>query len=94
MNGYTSGDGAPGSASGKNKEALGNTDISLENIVEGGRRKRAKFESSVRNLANTKPIHRSVANIFLFFFVGAPTVRPSANASGHLEPFHISCPSF
>lgn len=48
MNGYTSGDGAPGSSSGKNKDALGNTDISLENIVEGGRRKRAKFESSVR----------------------------------------------
>lgn len=49
-NGYTSGDGAPGSASGKSKEQLGNTDISLENIVEGGRRKRAKFESSVRLL--------------------------------------------
>lgn len=47
MNGYTSGDGAPGSSSGKNKDALGNTDISVENIVEGGRRKRAKFESSV-----------------------------------------------
>ena len=47
MNGYSSGDGAPGSASGKNKEQIGNTEISLENIVEGGRRKRAKFESSV-----------------------------------------------
>jgi hypothetical protein len=48
MNGYTSGDGAPGSSCGKNKDHLGNTEISLENIVEGGRRKRAKFESSVR----------------------------------------------
>lgn len=47
FNGYSSGDGAPGSASGRSKEQLGNTDISLENIVEGGRRKRAKFESSV-----------------------------------------------
>jgi len=47
MNGYSSGDGAPSSASGKTKEQLGNTDISVENIVEGGRRKRAKFESSV-----------------------------------------------
>lgn len=46
-NGYSSGDGAPSSLSSKNKEHLGNTDISLENIVEGGRRKRAKFESSV-----------------------------------------------
>ncbi|PHH88652.1 hypothetical protein CDD83_7254 [Cordyceps sp. RAO-2017] len=46
VNGYSSGDGAPSTASGKNKEQLGNTDISVENIVEGGRRKRAKFESS------------------------------------------------
>jgi hypothetical protein len=48
MNGYSSGDGAPGSVSSKTKsEHLGNTEISLDNIVEGGRRKRAKFESSV-----------------------------------------------
>lgn len=47
FNGYSSGDGAPGSSSGRAKEQLGNTDISVENIVEGGRRKRAKFESSV-----------------------------------------------
>jgi hypothetical protein len=47
MNGYSSGDGAPSSTSGKGKEQLGTTDISVENIVEGGRRKRAKFESSV-----------------------------------------------
>lgn len=50
MNGYSSGDGAPSSHSSKNKEHLGNTDISVENIVEGGRRKRAKFESSVSAL--------------------------------------------
>jgi hypothetical protein len=46
-NGYSSGDGAPDSTSGKSKDHLGNTEISVENIVEGGRRKRAKFESSV-----------------------------------------------
>ncbi|KAK3403235.1 hypothetical protein B0T20DRAFT_20561 [Sordaria brevicollis] len=46
-NGYSSGDGASGSVLGKNKEPIGNTDISVENIVEGGRRKRAKlFQSS------------------------------------------------
>ncbi|KAI1262462.1 hypothetical protein F5Y18DRAFT_151399 [Xylariaceae sp. FL1019] len=45
-NGYSSGDGAPGSVSSKAKDQIGNTDISVENIVEGGRRKRAKFESS------------------------------------------------
>ncbi|KAH8891395.1 hypothetical protein GQ53DRAFT_782074 [Thozetella sp. PMI_491] len=46
MNGYSSGDGAPGSVSGKSKEQIGTTEISVDNIVEGGRRKRAKFESS------------------------------------------------
>ncbi|KAG9242817.1 hypothetical protein BJ878DRAFT_425056 [Calycina marina] len=47
MNGYSSGDGAPGSVSSKTRsEHIGNTEISLDNIVEGGRRKRAKFESS------------------------------------------------
>lgn len=45
--GYSSDDGAHSTASGRTKEQLGNTDISVENIVEGGRRKRAKFESSV-----------------------------------------------
>lgn len=46
-NGYSSGDGGAGSVSSKVKDHIGNTDISLDNIVEGGRRKRAKFESSV-----------------------------------------------
>jgi hypothetical protein len=49
FNGYSSSDGASGSVGGRAKEQLGNTDISVENIVEGGRRKRAKFESSVRS---------------------------------------------
>lgn len=52
FNGDSSGDGAPGSSSGRAKEQLGVTDISVENIVEGGRRKRAKFESSVSNAVN------------------------------------------
>ena len=48
INGYSSGDGAAGSVSSKTKsEHIGNTEISLDNIVEGGRRKRPKFESSV-----------------------------------------------
>jgi hypothetical protein len=48
LNGYSSGDGAPGSVSSRTKsEHIVNTDISVDNIVEGGRRKRAKFESSV-----------------------------------------------
>lgn len=48
ISGYSSGDGGAGSVSSKSRsEHIGNTEISLDNIVEGGRRKRAKFESSV-----------------------------------------------
>jgi hypothetical protein len=47
MNGYSSGDGTGSVSSRTKSEHLGNTEISLDNIVEGGRRKRAKFESSV-----------------------------------------------
>ena len=46
INGYSSND-EHGSTSGKNKDQIPNPDISMDNIVEGGRRKRAKFESSV-----------------------------------------------
>jgi hypothetical protein len=46
ITGYSSTD-EHDSTSGKNKDQLPTTDISVENIVEGGRRKRAKFESSV-----------------------------------------------
>lgn len=63
MSGYTSGDGAPGSSSGKNKDHLGNTEISLENIVEGGRRKRAKFESSVRSVSCMRPFLQRDINL-------------------------------
>lgn len=53
LNGYSSGDNGSPSVSSKTKEPIGNTDISLENIVEGGRRKRAKFDSSVSFLLTT-----------------------------------------
>ena len=45
-------DGGPASSvTGSRKaEPLASADISLDNIVEGGRRKRAKFESSVSRL--------------------------------------------
>ena len=51
MNGYSSSDGGAGSvtSSRKAKSELATAEISLDNIVEGGRRKRAKFESSVSN---------------------------------------------
>lgn len=54
-NGYSSGDGAPGSVSSRSRADLGNTEISIANIVEGGRRKRAKFESSVSIIPPRRP---------------------------------------
>lgn len=49
MAGYSSDEGALSTTSTRTRDHLGNTDISVDNIVEGGRRKRAKFESSVRS---------------------------------------------
>lgn len=65
MNGYSSGDGAPGSVSSRTKsEHIGNTEISLDNIVEGGRRKRAKFESSVSSFIDSSNDHGSATDSF------------------------------
>ncbi|KPM37002.1 hypothetical protein AK830_g9561 [Neonectria ditissima] len=74
MNGYSSGDGAPSSTSGKNKEHLGNTDISVENIVEGGRRKRAKFESSELPLFAPPQMPAATSN---------PSVSPARRVEPH-----------
>jgi hypothetical protein len=49
-NGYSDSDGGNGSVSSSRRnraEQLASAEISLDNIVEGGRRKRAKFDSSV-----------------------------------------------
>lgn len=79
MNGYSSGDGAPGSVSSRTKsEHLGNTEISLDNIVEGGRRKRAKFESSVSRPQNP-------CGLLLTQHTGTAIVRASSNARGHFK---------
>ncbi|KEY65474.1 hypothetical protein S7711_08313 [Stachybotrys chartarum IBT 7711] len=78
-NGYSSGDAAPGSSSGKSKEQLGNTDISVENIVEGGRRKRAKFESSELPL-------------FAPPQMPAATSNPSVSPVRRIEPHRPSLP--
>ncbi|KXX76530.1 hypothetical protein MMYC01_206879 [Madurella mycetomatis] len=74
FNGYSSGDGAPGSSSGRAKEQLGNTDISVENIVEGGRRKRAKFESSELPLFAPPQMPAATSN---------PSVSPARRMDHH-----------
>ncbi len=55
MKGYSSSDGEGGSVTSSRKarsEQLASADISLDNILEGNRRKRAKFESSVSDTAD------------------------------------------
>ncbi|OLN95461.1 putative transcriptional regulatory protein C56F2.05c [Colletotrichum chlorophyti] len=79
LNGYSSGDGAPGSSSGRVKEQIGNTEISVENIVEGGRRKRAKFESSELPLFAPPQMPAATSN---------PSVSPARRA----EPQRASMP--
>ncbi|KAI8256967.1 putative transcriptional regulatory protein [Colletotrichum sp. SAR11_239] len=81
VNGYSSGDGAPGSSSSRVKEQIGNTEISVENIVEGGRRKRAKFESSMpaaTSNPSVSPARRSEPQRASFPFV-QPGQNPFTN---------------
>ena len=91
MNGYSSGDGAPGSVSSKTKsEHIGNTEISLDNIVEGGRRKRAKFESSVSSCfcLNSFPYPKGFSDLVII--TGAAFVCSATNACCHFELFCLS----
>ncbi|KAH8664007.1 hypothetical protein BX600DRAFT_481363 [Xylariales sp. PMI_506] len=74
LNGYSSGDNASSSVSGKIKEQIGNTDISVENIVEGGRRKRAKFESSELPLFAPPQMPAATSN---------PSVSPARRIEHH-----------
>lgn len=88
MNGYSSGDGAPGSSFSKSKEQIGNTEISLENIVEGGRRKRAKFESSVsRTIDSDAPENELRTNTRL---LGIAPFRTSSNACCDIQSFRLA----
>ncbi|KAM5342624.1 hypothetical protein ACJ41O_013590 [Fusarium nematophilum] len=76
ITGYSSND-EHGSTSGKNKEQLPTTDISVENIVEGGRRKRAKFESSELPLFAPPQMPAATSN---------PSVSPARRAEPHRPP--------
>lgn len=97
--GYSSGDNAPGSSSsGKPKEQIGSTEISLDNIVEGGRRKRAKFESSVScstvGSGQPVPTRESWTLSLTTTIVGAASFRTPSDACCHFQPFCLPCPSY
>jgi hypothetical protein len=63
-------------------EPHASAEISVENIVEGGRRKRAKFDSSV--CARALPWSHVWSNLI----PGTPSVRPSSGAS---HQFNLIC---
>lgn len=90
MNGYSSGDGAPSTASARAKEQLGTTDISVENIVEGGRRKRAKFESSVSLAHHHYKRFFAILLTLFFFFSGTASIRTASDAGRYFEPIRLS----
>ncbi|PBP17096.1 C6 finger domain-containing protein [Diplocarpon rosae] len=85
LTGYSSGDGAAGSVSSKSKsEHIGNTEISLDNIVEGGRRKRAKFESSELPLFAPPQMPAATSN---------SSVSPARRMEHHRSAFPFTQPS-
>lgn len=69
------------------KEHLASAEISVDNIVEGGRRKRAKFDSSV----SSSPTFRvSVRNTNVRLPVGASLVRPAPGPHDRLAFVSLS----
>lgn len=80
INGYSSSDGGAGSVTSSRKarsEQLASAEISLDNIVEGGRRKRAKFESSVSFVTPMTPM--------VFWFVLLNFMFRNCRCSFHLK---------
>lgn len=81
MKGYSSSDGEGGSVTSSRKarsEQLASADISLDNILEGNRRKRAKFESSVSDTADRAHSLYGLANGT--HFTGATSVCTTSGA--------------
>lgn len=74
--GYSDSEGSVSSSRRSRKEPLASADISVDNIVEGGRRKRAKFDSSVSHglarqlgsLSNSALYYRNCLCSFLLKF--------------------------
>ena len=81
IKGYSSSEGEEGSVTSSRKaksEQLASADISLNNILEGNRRKRAKFESSVSIAANWLHCPYSLTNVLRH--PGAAFICPTSGA--------------
>lgn len=80
VGGYSDSDGGDASVTSSRrsrKEQVASADISVDNIVEGGRRKRAKFDSSVSVFCLVNRLY----NYLMFSSIaGAPSVRSSSSS--------------
>jgi hypothetical protein len=72
------------------KEPLASAEISVDNIVEGGRRKRAKFDSSV-SIADLGAVAQS---LMLYFFAGTSLVRASSSAHDCFAVFGLATETY
>ena len=91
IKGYSSSDGEGDSVTSSRKaksDQLASADISLDNILEGNRRKRAKFESSVSDAADRKIISYGLTN--LRRCTGAASVRTTSGTGLHLHILYFS----
>ncbi|KAL9593866.1 MAG: hypothetical protein Q9219_007348 [cf. Caloplaca sp. 3 TL-2023] len=96
VNGYSDSDGGAGSVTSSRKarsEQLASAEISVDNIVEGGRRKRAKFESSELPLfvPPQVPATNSISSIspqrrFNEQENPSPFAKPQQRAYSHSQP--------
>ncbi len=93
--GYSDSDGGSVSATSSRRarnEQLASAEISLDNIVEGGRRKRAKFDSSVSSCCAYEMFARVLRILMGRKMAGASPVcaSPSAHNNIHLFGFSAS----
>lgn len=71
-------------------ELFASSDISMENILQDGRRKRPKFDSSVSDSCQTTFLFIKDLSLIKLFPLGAPAVRSSPSASHYLHLLHLS----
>lgn len=96
INGYSSSDGGAGSVTSSRKarsEQLASAEISVDNIVEGGRRKRAKFESSVCDMTRSSIFLARSANTNSLNYTGIAAFCPTTSACPKLHIFDLTATS-
>lgn len=94
---YSDSDGGHGSITSSKKgrnDHFASSDISMENILHDGRRKRPKFESSVRSLTNllrTSTLSScKCLTHWRLLTSGTPIIRPSSSSKNYICLIHLA----